>query len=195
MLEGLYESCGLLATYLGTLLEGEILLLTSVLSAKLGLFNYYWGLVAAFFGAYTQAWLKFLLAKKQGTKLLEKKPKLKEKLDKASVWFDKRPFVILSFYKFLYGMATVIILMAGVRNISNLRFGIHVGIAIMIWVAVIGGLGYFCAEAMMANIDSLSENKWYVIGPLAVVGLAVWFFKHRPHNNLCLKPIENNNNN
>ena len=99
MLESLYESCGLLATYLGTLLEGEILFLTSILSAKLGLFNYYWALIAAFLGAYTKAWIKFSLAKKHGLKLLNNKPKLAEKLDKSSVWFDKRPFVFLSIYK------------------------------------------------------------------------------------------------
>lgn len=190
MLESLYEGCGLLATYLGTLLEGEIMLLTSVLSAKMGLFNYYWGLVAAFFGAYTQAWFKFLIAKKQGVKLLKKKPALKEKLDKASVWFDKRPFAILSVYKFMYGMATIILLMAGLRNMSYLRFGIHIGIAIALWVTVIGGIGYFCAEAMMENINTLSENKWYIIGALVIIGLLVWFYKHRPHNDHCLKTID-----
>jgi len=190
MLEALFEGCGLLATYLGTLIEGEIMLLTSVLSAKLGLFNYYWALVAAFLGAYTQAWLKFLIAKKQGTKLLEKKPKLNEKLDKASVWFDKRPLAILSIYKFLYGMTTVIILMAGLRNISYVRFGIHVAFAILLWVTIIGGLGYFCAEVMVENINALSDNKWYIIGPLVIIGLGVWFFKHRPHNNYCLKPAK-----
>ncbi len=189
MLESLYEACGLLATYLGTFLEGEIMLLTSVLSAKMGLFNYYWGLVAAFFGAYTKEWIKFFLAKNRGVKLLDKKPALKAKLDNASVWFDKRPFAILTIYKFLYGMSTVIVLMAGLRNISYVRFGIHSAIAIALWVAVIGGFGYFCAEVMMDNIDKLSENKWYVIAGMVIIGLSIWFFKHRPHYDYCFKPL------
>lgn len=190
MLEGLYEGCGLVATYLGTLLEGEIMLLTSVLSAKMGLFNYYWGLVAAFLGAYTQAWFKFLIAKKQGTKLLDKKPSIKTKLDKASVWFDKRPLAILSIYKFLYGMTTIIILMAGLRDISYIKFGLHTAVAIAMWVLVIGGIGFFCAELMMEKINALSDYKWYIIGSLAGLGLLVWFFKHRPHNKHCLEPIK-----
>lgn len=186
MIESLYEGCGLLATYLGTLMEGEVMFLTSILSAKMGLFNFYGALIAAFLGAYTQAWIKFLIAKKQGAKLLANKPKLKEKLDKASVWFDKRPFAILSVYKFLYGMTTVIVLMSGLRNISYLRFGIHTAIAIGLWVIVIGGFGYFCGEAMINNINALSENKWMVIGPLVLVGILVWFFKHRPIDKECL---------
>ena len=187
MLSNLYESCGLVATFLGTLVEGEIMLLTSIISAKLGLFNFYWGLVAGFFGAYTQAWIKFLIAKKQGVKLLKKKPGLNEKLEKASIWFDKRPHTILTVYKFLYGMTTIIILMSGLRGVSYFRFGLHTAIAIGLWVLVLGGFGYFCAEAMIGQINALSENKWYIIGTLAVIGMLVWFFKHRPENKLCLE--------
>jgi len=190
MLESLYEGCGLLASYLGTLLEGEIMLLTSVLSAKMGFFNYYWGLVAAFLGAYTKDWIKFIIVKKQGVKLINKKPSLKEKLDKSSIWFDKRPFVILSIYRFMYGMTTAIILMAGLRNISYLRFGIHSAIAIALWVAVLGGVGYFCAEAMMNNISAISDYKWYIIGSLIFIGILVWYFKQRPVDKFCLKPME-----
>lgn len=186
-METLYEGCGLLASYLGTLIEGEVLLLTSVISAKLGLFNYYWGLVAAFFGAYTKDWIKFLIVKKQGTKLLEKKPSLKTKIDKASVWYDKRPYFFLTFYRLFYGLSTVILLMSGLKQISYFRFGLHSAISIALWVGVIGGLGYFCAEAMMDNMNMIAEQKWKIIIGLIVVGLVVWFFKHRPNDNHCFK--------
>lgn len=189
MLEGLYEECGLLATYLGTLLEGEVLFLTSIISAKMGLFNYYWALVAGFFGAYTKAWIKFILAKKQGGKLLLRKPELKAKLDKASVWFDKRPLFILSIYKLLYGMTTIIVLMAGLRNTSYLKFGIHAGIAIALWVIIVGSIGYFCADIMIDNIKLLSEKKWYVLGTLISIGLLKWYFNHRKNQNYYLKQI------
>ncbi len=190
MLENLYESCGILATFLGTLVEGEVLLLTSILSAKLGMFSYTWTLVAGFLGAYMQAWTKFIIAKKHGVKLLNKKPSLQAKLDKASVWFDKRPYTILSIYKLFYGMTTIIILMAGLRDMSYWRFGLHLAIAIGLWVAILGGFGYYCAEALIDNIKSLSDYKWHVIGSLGVIGLLVWYFKHRPQNKICLEPIE-----
>ena len=178
----MYQGCGILASYLGTLIEGEIMLLTSVISAKMGLFNYYWGLVAAFFGAYTKAWIKYMIARKQGAKLLNKKPALKAKLDNASSWFDKRPYTFLSVYKFMYGMSTVVILMSGIKKISYLRFGIHAAIGIFLWVAVIGSLGYFCAEAMMENINKVTDYKFHIIGVMIVLGLGVWFFKHHKHD-------------
>ena len=165
------------------------MLLTSVMSAKLGFFNYFWGLVVAFFGAYTKAWIKFVIARKQGVKLLNKKPALQERVDKASIWFDKRPFAILSVYKFLYGMATIIVLMAGLRKMSYLRFGIHSAIAIAIWVSVVGGFGYFCAEIMMDNIAAVADYKWYIIGTMFTIGVIVWFRKHKPEYQTCFKPV------
>jgi membrane protein DedA with SNARE-associated domain len=126
----LHESCGIFATFLGTLIGGEILLLRSIFSAKLGMFSYSWTLVAGFLGAYIQAWIKFLIAKKHVVRLLNKKPSLRAKLDKASVWFDKRPYAILSVYKLFYGMTTIIILMAVLKDMSYVRFGFHLAMAI-----------------------------------------------------------------
>ena len=141
MLEQLYETCGYLASFLGTLIEGEILLLTSVISAKLGYFNFFGGLVAAFFGAFVRDSIQFLLVKKQGSKLLLKKPKLQKKLDNASGWFDKKPLFYLTIYRMMYGFSTVIIMLSGLKeNISYKKFAFYTSIGIGLWIMVIGGL-------------------------------------------------------
>jgi len=38
-MDSVYETCGYLATFIGTFLEGEIAMLTAVLGAKMGYFN------------------------------------------------------------------------------------------------------------------------------------------------------------
>lgn len=189
-MEQLFETCGYLATFIGTFIEGEILLLTSVISAKLGYFNYFGGLIAAFWGAFIKDSLKFLIVKKQGTKLLAKKPDLQSKIDNASSWFDKRPFFYLSFYRLMYGFSTVILMMSGLKNISYTRFAIHSAISIALWVTILGGLGFFCADVMLDNLNFISDHKLEVIGVLAVIGLAYWFFVKRPHDNYCYIPMK-----
>ncbi len=181
MLEGLYETCGYLASFLGTLIEGEILLLTSVVSAKFGYFNFFGGLMAAFFGAFLRDSLQFLMVKKQGKKLLEKKPKLQAKLDSASAWFNKNPFFYLTIYRLMYGFSTIIILLSGLKkDISYSRFAFHSAIGIAIWIAIIGGLGYFCANIMIEQLNFVSDHSLEVIGVLSLIGLAYWFFVKRP---------------
>jgi len=191
MLQGLYETCGYLASFLGTFIEGEILLLTSVISAKLGYFNFFGGLVAAFFGAFLRDTIQFLLVKKQGKKLLAKKPDFQSKLDNASGWFNKKPLLYLTIYRLMYGFSTVIIMLSGLKeNINYSKFAMHSAIGIGLWVTIVGGLGYFCANLMIEQLNFLSDHSLEVVGVLAIVGLAYWFFVKRPRDKHCFTPKE-----
>jgi len=170
--EQLYKTCGYLASFLGTLLEGEILLLTSVVSSKLGYFNFYGGLIAAFLGAFSRDSILFLITKKQGRKLLVKKPKLQKRLDDASGWYDKSPLIYLTSYRLMYGFSTVIIMLSALKeNISYPKFAFHSAIGIGLWILVIGGLGYFYANIMIEKLNLLSDycfiNSW--------IGLLVFY--------------------
>lgn len=181
MLEQLYETCGYLASFLGTLIEGEVLLLTSVISAQMGYFNLIGGLIAAFFGAFVRDSIQFLLVRKQGKKLLDKKPKLKIKLDNASEWFNKNPLLYLTVYRLMYGFSTVIIMLTGLKgNISYAKFAFHTSIGIGLWVMILGGFGYFCANVMIEKLNFMSEHSLEVIVVLVIIGLAYWFFIKRP---------------
>ena len=160
MLENLFETCGYVASFIGAFLEGEIFLLTSVISSQLGYFSFIGGLIAVFGGAFLRDTLLFLLVKKQGTKLLSKKPKLQTQVNDASAWFDKNPFLYLSVYRFMYGFSTIIILLSGLKEqISYAKFAFHSAIAVGLWVVVLGGLGYLCAEVMIENLNFVSEHS------------------------------------
>ncbi|MDA8693188.1 VTT domain-containing protein [Saprospiraceae bacterium] len=186
----LFESCGYIASFLGTLIEGEFMLLASVMSAKLGYFNYFGGMIAAFFGAFVKDSIKFLLVKKYGTKLLTKKPKLQAKLDSTSTWFEKHPYLYITFYREMYGFGTPILMLSALKNIPYARFAFHSAISIFLWVAIIGGIGYFCAETLIENLNFLKDNSTKFIGGLVVVGLLYWFFFKRPHEKYCYIPIK-----
>ena len=186
-MENFFETCGYLATFMGTLLEGEISLLTAALSAKLGLFNYPGAMAAGFLGAYVADWFKFFVSKKQGNKLLNKKTKLKERINRSTKWFDKNPLLILIFYKFLFGFTTIILLMSGLKDISYIRFSLLSAISIGLWVLVLGGFGYYCAEAMITKINYIGMHKFKFIGALVLIALAYWFFVKRPKNKYCFE--------
>jgi len=148
-------------------------------------------LIAAFFGAFVKDSLKFLIVKKHGKKLLAKKPKLQSKLDKASGWFYKRPLLYMSAYRLMYGFGTVIIMLSGLKdNVSYARFAIHSAISIGLWIILIGGFGFFCAEMMIDKLNFVSDHSLEVIGTLVVIGLVYWFFVKKPREKHCYTPIE-----
>lgn len=159
--------------------------MTSVLSAKMGYFNYFGGLAAAFAGAYAKDWIKFLIVKKKGNQLLAKKTKLKTKIYQASGWFEKRPFFYLCTYRLLYGFSTIILLLSGLRQVSYARFALASAVSVGLWIAVIGGLGYFCAALMLEQLNWLGNHKLLFIGLLTTIGLVYWLLRRRPHEQYC----------
>lgn len=190
MMDSFIITCGYVATFMGTMLEGEISLLTSVLGAQMGYFNFYGAMAAGFAGAWVADWFKYVVGKTKGQKVLNMKPKLQAKVEKYSKWFDKYPFLILTIYKFLFGFTTVLLIMAGLKNISYARFALHSGISVALWVTVLGGFGYHCANAMMRNIEFVSMHSLEVIGILALIAGAYWFFVKRPYRKECLECVE-----
>lgn len=184
-MQQLFESCGIIASFFATFIEGEMLFLTAIITAKLGYFNFFWGLVAAFLGAFTRDFILFFLVKKKGSNMINKKPKLKAKIDNASKWFEKKPLFYLTIYRLTYSFNSVIIILAGLKNISFTRFILHSLISVTIWVGIIGGFGYFFADFMVEKLTLVSDNKFIIIGVLALLGFSYWFFFKRPHDKDC----------
>lgn len=191
MEEGFLESCAYVATFLGTLLEGELSLITSVVTAKAGFFNFYISMITAFFGAWIADWFKFIVGKKKGRQLLHKKPKLEKRVSKYTEWFEKHPYLILSFYKFFLGFTTVFLIISRIKNISYTRFAIHSGISVALWLLVLGGLSYHCADLVLSNLEWVSANITKIILILAGIAFISRLFIKRPYRKYCLtyKPI------
>lgn len=188
----LFETCGYIASFLGTFIEGEILLLTSVMSSKLGYINYFGGMSAAFLGAFLKDSIKFIMVKRYGSKLLNNKPKLQAKLERTSTWYDKSPFFYMTFYRVMYGFGTPILMLSGLKGVPYMRFAIHSAISILIWISLIGGLGYFCTEIMIERLNFLKNHAIELISLLAVIGLTYWFFFKRPYDHYCFRPLIKN---
>ncbi len=53
-MEELFQTCGYIASFIGTFIEGEIFLTTSVVAAKMGYMKLYGALAAAWAGAYAR---------------------------------------------------------------------------------------------------------------------------------------------
>jgi len=130
------------------------------------------------------------MVKKYGNKLLEMKPKLQTKLDDTSKWFEKRPYFYLTFYRLMYGFGTAILMLSSLKGTSYARFAIHSFISIFLWVSLLGGFGFFCAEMMIENLNFMSSHSPQVIGTLAILGLLYWFFVKRLRDNHAFKPKE-----
>jgi len=192
-MQELFEGCGLLATFIATLLEGEVFFITAIISSKLGAFSTTGAIIAGFLGSYVQGWFKYYVAKIHGNKLLLKSPKLNSKISKNAEWFDKNPVLYLTIYKFMFGLTTVVLVLSGLRNMSYYKFAIYSAISSLIWVIVFGFAGYFCADLVLNAFETIGDYRLHFIGALIIIGLIVFYVKHRKHLKHCIEVIADAN--
>ncbi len=181
------HDCGYLATFVGVLMEGEISLITSVLGAKMGYYNLYIAMVFAFIGSWIADWFKFILARYRGKKIIEKKIKLQKKIERATKLFDKNPYIVLSFYKLFFGATTIILILAGIKNIPIWRFAIHSFIATSIWLILLSSLAFYCGEALISNFKLFTQYSLEVLSVLSIIAIIYWLYIKRPFTKQCLE--------
>lgn len=176
-MEDFLSSGGYLATSAATFVEGEVLLLTSILAAKVANANYWGILAAAYLGAYTRDWIIFLLARKRGQRFIEKREQWAAKLARTQGWLLAYPNLVLIGYRMVYGFSTVIILLSGVSQMPAWRYGLLTALGCLLWVGIYGGLGWFFAEAMLHNLAFISQHVSYVLLGVGSVAALVYGYK------------------
>lgn len=165
------EICAYIGSYIGYIIGGEILFIASLISAKMGELNVYLVLVSVFLSAMTVDWFFFLIGRKQGQPYVDKRPKMKAKMEKMSYLFEKYPNFLLLIYRYLFGFRIVVPIMIGLTDYSILRFALLSTVGGIIWVILFGFLGYHCADQILNNINFIHENIWVFLFGLVIVGI------------------------
>ena len=174
----LSELFGFLASIVGGALQGEIVYLTAMLSVSMGYLNPYSVAVAFFIGSIARDWATFWFARRKGEDWINKKPKLQARALKVSKQLEKSPITVLLFYRFIYGLKTVILLVAGISNISWTKFAFWTAISTILWIVVFGWLGYFCAQEVIDQFNHISDYKWHILS-VVIVGTLIYFIFYR----------------
>lgn len=179
---------GYIVLLLGSFVEGESVVLTAGFFAYKGYLSLPLIMLIAFLGSLCADQLLFFLGRIYGPGMLERKPALKEKAEKAfgmlhhyHVWF------ILGF-RFVYGIRTVSPFVIGASGISIKRFAILNVIAAAIWATLscYAGylLGYFFADEIEYAMEQAIKFQKYTIGGLLLflTVLGTYFYMKRKKN-------------
>ena len=161
-----------LGIVIGTLIEGEITLVSASIAAKLGHLDLYWVMLAGLVGAQLTDWINVLLGRYVGKSFVDNRPKLKRKLKKVNRWFEKYPVLILLSFRFMYGFRTIIPVAIGLSNISLISFAIYSFLSTIVWVVLYSVLGYFLGNLILLKFEFLNAHSWEIlIGTVVLVGL------------------------
>lgn len=176
------QSYGYLAILIGTFLEGETILILGGFAAHAGYLKLWEVIQAAFAGTLLGDQLFFFLGRRQGERLLVKRPDWRPRLDQAMEMIDRYRNLIILAFRFLYGLRTVTPFALGMSRVPVRRFLILNAVGALTWAAAIGGAGFLFGHALEIFLGRVKTYETLAFLLLATIGIAFWmihFFRRR----------------
>jgi membrane protein DedA with SNARE-associated domain len=177
---GLIGEYGYLAVFIGSIFEGESVILLAGLLANQNYLSFPLIIGAALAGSLVGDTGWFLLGRKKGAAMLEKCGWLKRLAKGPSAIVAKRPVLASFGLRFMYGLRHIIPFLIGMSPISFKRFFALNAAGAVLWVFALLGAGYFLGstlEAILGNVRRY-ELTLVIIAVAAIVvihlvGLAI----------------------
>jgi membrane protein DedA with SNARE-associated domain len=183
-MEHFVREYGYLAVFLGSTIEGELILLTAGYFAYTGLLELKLVMLFAFLGTLLADQGCFFLGYFYGPKLLKKFPKLQEKSEKVFALLHRYQNWFMMSFRFIYGIRIASPLIIGASQLNTKRFALLNIPAAFVWAVTIAWLGFFFGgtfELLLEKMHLIQEVFLEIIIPaLIITGGCIWFWKrHR----------------
>lgn len=173
------SSLGYFGAFLGAVLEGEVAFLTAIQATRLGYLDFYYVLTAVFLGAQVVDWSLYLAGRKGGQAAIDRRPKLQPRFHQMAIAVEERSTLLLLLYRFMYGFRIVLPTLFGVARIPVRRFALFSFISTLLWVVIIGNLGFFFSGTLLYGLSQLT-TYWPALLAIAVLaGILTYYLQHR----------------
>lgn len=174
--ETFIEHYGLLAVFLGGLLEGETVLILAGVAAHHGILSVSLVFVVSALAAAIGDQFWFLLARFWSDRDFVKRAVETSGVKLALEKIDRHPNAFVLSFRFIYGLRIAGALACGLSRIPILTFLVLNSIAALIWSAVILTLGYAFGSAIEMILGEAKQIEWKL---LVAAGLVMTVFVAR----------------
>jgi membrane protein DedA with SNARE-associated domain len=173
-LEHFVATYGYAAIVVGTLLEGETILVIGGFLAHRGYLALPGVIGAAFAGTFAGDQLFFFIGRLAGMPVLERRPRWKNRADRVLRLLRERQSVVILGFRFLYGLRTVTPFLIGASGVRPLRFFALNALGGALWALCIGVLGYFLGHALEALLGEVKRFETAILFAIAATGATAW---------------------
>jgi len=161
---------GLVAVVVGTLFEGETVLILAGALAGRHLLPPMGVWITAALGAWVGHLIFFAVGRVLGKeRLIEKFPRWRSGLEQADAFIRKRRWSAVFGLQYLYGMRIVGAIALGLSQLSAGWFAAAEALNCLIWSAVIGGAGYLLGEEAGQLFHGSMRTIWIVVSALIAI--------------------------
>ena len=158
---------------LGSLLEGETVLLLAGFAAHRGQLNPLWVLVVASVAAFVGDQCFFWLGRRHGPRVLALRPAWAGQAARVDALLQRWGGWLVVGIRFAYGLRMAGPVMMGASAMPALRFVAFNALGAVIWAIVIGGLGWVLGGAAEALLGKVQHLEAWLLGALLLLALTV----------------------
>jgi len=170
-LPALLHQYGYLVIFLGTLAEGESLLVLGSYFAHRGYLELGGVMLTAFVGAVCGDQLFFHLGRRHAKGLLERFPKLRDKVNVALRRVEDHQVKVVLSMRFLWGLRIALPISLGLTNMKLRRFFWLNLISASVWSCVFAAVGFGASKLFSKVVDDLHRYEYWIAGLLVLIAL------------------------
>ena len=178
-LPDLVSDYGYLAVFIGTLLEGEAILMLAAYAAHQGYLSLPLVITIAFFGATLGDQIFFLIGRYFGSRLLLRFPVLRTRAQRVDRLLLRYHGALIIGIRFAYGLRIAGPIAIGMSTLPAWRFFLFNAIGALIWAPLIAGVGYLFGhtlEWLLADFKRYETIGFFVLVSVLVVIAGVTHF-------------------
>jgi membrane protein DedA with SNARE-associated domain len=183
-LASLIQNYGYVAVFMGTLLEGETILVMAGFAAERGYLSLPWVTGVAAVGGFLGDQLYFHLGRYYGPRLLQRFPRMKPRAARALGLLKRHNLSLIFGLRFMYGLRMVGPLAIGMSRVGRVRFLVVDLISALIWAALVAGAGYLFGQALELAFVRLRHYEEAVLILIGIIGAVVWIMHRRRRRHL-----------
>jgi membrane protein DedA with SNARE-associated domain len=173
-LESFVQSYGYAALFVGTLLEGETILIMAGIMAHMGLMKLPLVILVALLGGFLGDQFYFFLGRHRGVVLLDRHPAWKGRAEKVHRTMRRYRNGIMLGFRFVYGMRIITPLILGTdRTIRVWWFMLLNLIGAGFWSAIIATGAYFFGRVLKVLLADVAHYELALLLFILLTGIAI----------------------
>ncbi|WP_139852809.1 DedA family protein [Acinetobacter pullicarnis] len=180
----LLQQYGYIAVFIGTIFEGETVLVLGAYAVQQHILNFWLLVLVAAMGGFIGDQSYYQIGAKYGRAFIDNKPKLKQKFEQASIFIDRYPYLTILFMRFAWGLRTILPMSVGIRHFPRLKFIAVNLLACFLWAFVVVSVGIQISHwlhRIWRNLLPYHEAFYVTVAAVAtllVVRLAYMLIQH-----------------
>jgi membrane protein DedA with SNARE-associated domain len=170
----LVQDYGYYAVFIGTLLEGEVILVLAGMAAHAEKLSLSVVIAIATVGGFLGDQIFFALGHRYGRQILARKPHWQQRVAKVNALLDRYHAPLIIMIRFMYGLRIIGPIVIGMSNVPRWRLALFNLIGALIWAPLIAGGGYIFGHVLEIFLTNMQHVQRLLLALLLLGGVAAW---------------------